>query len=126
MFFSHFSRGSMTSLPQPLHLILKSIPTRSTVNSLLPQGWGFFIRSTSPSRLEQTDFILYTFSKDLHSPPPFLLDRKKRGAVPGDSFPPCFWRFYSWGAASTREAVDVRVLVMARAVSGSSRSTATT
>ena len=50
MFFSHLCRGIITSRPQPLQRILKSIPERSTVNSRQPQGWGFFMRSTSPTR----------------------------------------------------------------------------
>ena len=50
MFFSALLRGSMTSWPQPWQRSRKSIPTRSTSHSLLPQGWGFFISKMSPRR----------------------------------------------------------------------------
>lgn len=50
MFFSAFTRGSITSWEQPSHLNLKSIPERSTENLLQPHGWDFFMISLSPTR----------------------------------------------------------------------------
>lgn len=47
--FSSFNRSSVISLPQPLHLIRTSLPTRNTENSWHLQGWGFFSISLSPS-----------------------------------------------------------------------------
>ncbi len=44
MFFSILARGTMTSRPQPVQRILKSMPTRSTSKQLAPQGWGFLVR----------------------------------------------------------------------------------
>ena len=41
MFFSIFARGSMTSRPQPVQRILKSMPTRSTLKLDAPQGCFF-------------------------------------------------------------------------------------
>jgi hypothetical protein len=50
MFFSAFTRGTMTSLPHPMQRILKSIPERRTKKRFSPQGCCFFMVSTSPTR----------------------------------------------------------------------------
>ena len=49
IFFSAFARGTITSLPQPQHFILKSMPMRRISKSLLPQGCCFFIPTLSPT-----------------------------------------------------------------------------
>ncbi len=49
MFRSILFRGDIISWPQPRHLSLKSMPTRSTCHWSLPQGCFFFIVSLSPT-----------------------------------------------------------------------------
>ena len=44
MFFSIFARGSITSRPQPVQRILKSMPTRSTSKLDAPQGCFLRVR----------------------------------------------------------------------------------
>ena len=48
IFFSALIRGTITSLPQPVHFSLKSIPERRTVKVFAPHGCCFFISSMSP------------------------------------------------------------------------------
>lgn len=58
--FSNLGRGTMTTLPQVLHLIRKSTPVRMTSQISPPQGWVFFIFTVSP--------ILYLTGKDMTNP----------------------------------------------------------
>ena len=51
MFFSIFARGSMTSRPQPVQRILKSMPTRSTSKLAAPQGCFLRVRMVSPTAM---------------------------------------------------------------------------
>ena len=51
MFFSILARGSMTSRPQPVQRILKSMPTRSTSKLDAPQGCFLRVRMVSPTAM---------------------------------------------------------------------------
>ena len=51
MFFSIFARGSITSRPQPVQRILKSMPTRSTSKLEAPQGCFLRVRMVSPTAI---------------------------------------------------------------------------
>ena len=47
--FSNFGRGIITWCPHPWQTITKSTPVRLISQFVLPQGWDFFICTTSPT-----------------------------------------------------------------------------
>ena len=49
MDFSSLIRSRVISLPHPVHTMRTSLPTRSTLKSFSPQGWGFLSSRTLPT-----------------------------------------------------------------------------
>jgi len=57
MAFSSFGLGRVMSLPQPLQIILTSLPTRMTLKAFSPHGCGFFSSTVSPTDIFGMDII---------------------------------------------------------------------